>query len=93
MSADSSFESILIANLKRSITAYCLLAVQFKVIRCKIRGGRASPFLAAWRELKTIKMWIPMGASLSEIIHTTAKTIKIMKECHKRLCLISRIFL
>jgi hypothetical protein len=33
--------------------------------------------------VKKIKRFIPMAAPADDIIHITAKKIKIMKECHK----------
>ena len=54
-----------------------------KMVRCRIRGGRASIFLATCREIKTVQELIPMIAHVGEIIHTAAKVIKVMKECHK----------
>jgi hypothetical protein len=53
-------------------------------MRCKIGCGRVSPLLAAWREMKKMKMWIPMGAQVSEIIHVAAKTLQAMKAAHKK---------
>ena len=54
-----------------------------QAMRCKIRGGRASPLFASWREVKMMKNWIPIDAQVSEIIQASALAWQMCEEFHK----------